>query len=127
MFTLIGLGVSVAYGYSLVAAVFPGVFPETLRGAHGGVDVYFEAAAVIVTLVLLGQVMELRARGRTSAALRSLLKLAPATARRVLDDGEEDISLERVRKGIGFASGLAKRFPWMAWWSKGAARWMSPW
>ena len=77
MFTLIGLGTGVAYAYSVVATILPGVFPHSFRDAHGGVGVYFEAAAMIVTLVLVGQVLELRARGRTGAAIRALLGLAP--------------------------------------------------
>ncbi len=100
MFTLIGLGVGVAYLYSLVAELLPGIFPASFRGEGGEVAVYFEAAAVIVTLVLLGQVLELTARSRTGAAIKALLGLAPKTARRVLDDGsEEDVSLESVRPG----------------------------
>ena len=100
MFTLIGLGVSVAYLYSLVAVLFPDLFPAAMRGAEGTVSGYFEAAAVIVTLVLLGQVMELGARGRTGAAIRALLGLSPKTARRIGDDGaENDIPLEHVKKG----------------------------
>ena len=83
MFTLIGLGVSVAYGYSLVAALVPQIFPESFRGHGGQVAVYFEAAGVIVTLILLGQVLELRARGRTGAAIKELLGLAAKTARRI--------------------------------------------
>ncbi len=100
MFTLIGLGVTVAYAYSLVAALFPGIFPASFRNASGGVSVYFEAAAVITTLVLLGQVLELRARSQTGAALRALLELAPKTARLVRADGSEaDVPLDRVRPG----------------------------
>jgi Cu+-exporting ATPase len=100
MFTLIALGVAVAYGYSFVAAVAPSLFPPSFRDAQGHVDVYFEAAAVIVTLVLLGQVLELRARSRTGEAIRKLLGLAPKTARRVAPDGsEEDTPLESVRTG----------------------------
>ena len=100
MFTLIGLGVSVAYIYSVIAVLFPGIFPETMRGPEGAVGVYFEAAAVIVTLILLGQVLELKARGQTGAAIRALLGLAPKTARKVNDDGtEEDIPLEHVQVG----------------------------
>ncbi len=99
MFTLIGLGVSVAYLYSVVATVAPGIFPDAFRSAAGEVGVYFEAAAVIVTLVLLGQVLELRARSKTSDAIRSLLQLAPPTARRIRGDGsEEDVSLDDVRE-----------------------------
>src|SRR6185295_10015996 len=83
MFTLIGLGVSVAYVFSVIAKVFPNVFPVSFRDASGEVPVYFEAAAVITTLVLLGQVLELRARSRTGAAIKALLGLAPKTARRI--------------------------------------------
>ncbi len=100
MFTLIGLGVSVAYVYSVVGVLFPGLFPETMRSAEGTVGVYFEAAAVIVTLILLGQVLELRARSRTGAAIKALLGLAPKTARKIFDDGtEKDIPLEHVVVG----------------------------
>ncbi len=99
MFTLIGLGVAVAYVYSLAAQVFPGAFPESFR-EHGAVPVYFEAAAAITTLVLLGQVLELKARSRTGAAIKALLGLAPDTARRIHPDGtEEDVSLSLVRVG----------------------------
>jgi P-type Cu+ transporter len=100
MFTLIGLGVSVAYLYSLVGVLFPNIFPTAMRGAEGTVGVYFEAAAVIVTLILLGQVMELRARSRTGAAIRALLGLAPKTALKIDEDGaERGIPLEHVQKG----------------------------
>lgn len=100
MFTLIGLGVSVAYAYSVIAVLFPGIFPDAMRGPHGAVGVYFEAAAVIVTLILLGQVMELKARSRTGAAIKELLGLAPRTARKIEDDGSEtDIPLEEVQVG----------------------------
>ncbi len=100
MFTLISLGVSVAYIYSLVAVLFPALFPPTMRGSDGSVAVYFEAAAVIVTLILLGQVMELRARSQTGAAIKALLGLSPKTARKMNPDGsEEDIPLEHVQAG----------------------------
>jgi Cu+-exporting ATPase len=100
MFTLIGLGVAVAYLYSLVAALLPGIFPPSFRDPAGQVGVYFEAAAVIVTLVLLGQVLELSARSRTGAAIKALLDLAPKTARRVGPDGSEaDLPLEQVQVG----------------------------
>jgi Cu+-exporting ATPase len=100
MFTLIGLGVGVAYLYSLVATVAPGLFPDSFRDLHGRVGVYFEAAAVIVTLVLLGQVLELRARSQTGAAIRALLGLAPKTAKRVHEDGtEEEVPLANVQVG----------------------------
>jgi Cu+-exporting ATPase len=98
MFTLIGLGVGVAYGYSLVGVLAPGLFPDTFRDAHtGSVALYFEAAAVIVTLVLLGQVMELKARSQTSGAIKALLGLAPKTARRISADGkEEDVEIDSI-------------------------------
>ena len=100
MFTLIALGVGVAWGYSVVATVFPNLFPHSFRMEGGHVGVYFEAAAVIVTLVLLGQMMELRARSQTGAAIRALLGLAPKTARRIRDDGsDEDVPLEQVHVG----------------------------
>ncbi|HYI09551.1 MAG TPA: heavy metal translocating P-type ATPase [Thermoanaerobaculia bacterium] len=100
MFTLIGLGVAVAFIYSLVATVAPNLFPPTFRDAMGHVGVYYEAAAAIVALVLLGQVMELRARSRTGAAIRALLGLAPKTARRATPDGrEQDVALEEVHPG----------------------------
>ncbi len=100
MFTLIGLGTGVAYIYSVVATVVPRIFPESLRTMGGYPQVYFEAAAAITTLVLLGQVMELRARSRTSAAIRALLDLSPKMARLVTTDGtEKDVSLEEVRPG----------------------------
>ena len=100
MFTLIGLGVAVGYLFSVVAVVLPGVFPHSFRHADGNVPVYFEAAAVIVTLVLLGQVLELRARSQTGTAIRELLGLAPKTARRISQNGqEEDVPLEHVSVG----------------------------
>ena len=100
MFTLIAIGVGTAYVYSIFAALFPGLFPNSFRGPEGEVAVYFDAAAVITTLVLLGQVLELRARSRTSSAIKALLGLAPKTARLLRDDGgEEDIPLERVKPG----------------------------
>ena len=100
MFTLITIGTGTAYVYSAIAAVAPGLFPESFRGMHGEVAGYFEAAAVIVTLVLLGQVLELRARSLTSGAIRALLAMAPKTARLITPDGhEEDIALDRVRVG----------------------------
>jgi Cu+-exporting ATPase len=107
MFTLIGLGVAVAYSYSVIAAVMPGIFPDSFRsgpdsfrGDSGTVAVYFEAAAAIVTLVLLGQVLELRARSHTGAAIKALLGLAPKTARLIHDDGSEaDVPLDQIRKG----------------------------
>ncbi|VAW37304.1 Lead, cadmium, zinc and mercury transporting ATPase; Copper-translocating P-type ATPase [hydrothermal vent metagenome] len=100
MFTLIGLGVSVAWTYSVVALLFPGIFPAAMRGPEGTIPVYFEAAAVITALILLGQVLELKARSSTNAAIKLLLGLAPNTARIIRDDGqEEDIPLEQVHVG----------------------------
>ncbi|MEW6519847.1 MAG: heavy metal translocating P-type ATPase [Thermodesulfobacteriota bacterium] len=100
MFTLIGMGVSVAYVYSVIAVLFPEIFPANMRGPDGSVAVYYEAAAVIVTLILLGQVMELRARSQTGAAIKALLGLAPKTARKINEDGSEtDIPLEHVQVG----------------------------
>ncbi len=100
MFTLVALGTGTAYGYSIVATLAPEIFPASFRGLDGRVAVYFEAAAVIVTLVLLGQVLELRARERTGVAIKRLLGLAPTTARQVGDDGTEcDVALDAVRVG----------------------------
>jgi Cu+-exporting ATPase len=100
MFTLIAIGVGAAWSYSVIAALFPAIFPDSFRSHSGQVAVYFESAAVIVTLVLLGQVLELKARARTSGALRALLGLAPKTARRISAIGtEEDVPLTDVHKG----------------------------
>jgi len=100
MFTLIAIGTGTAYLYSVVATLFPDFFPQSFRHSNGLVGVYFEAAAVITVLVLLGQVLELRARSRTSAAIRALLNLAPKTARRFREDGgEEDVTLGLVKPG----------------------------
>ena len=99
MFTLIGLGVSVAYVYSVVALLFPGIFPASLHDSMGRVPVYFETAAVITTLVLVGQVLELKARNQTSSAIKSLLRLAPATARLISSDVEQDVPLDKIQVG----------------------------
>lgn len=100
MFTLIAMGTGTAYFFSLVATVFPWIFPAQFRDASGGLPIYFEAAAAITALVLLGQVLELRARHRTGGAIRALLKLAPTTARRITPDGREtDVALELVQRG----------------------------
>ncbi len=100
MFTLIAMGTGVAYLYSLIATVFPQIFPPGFRGMNGQPEVYFEAAAAITTLVLLGQVLELRARSHTSAAIRALLDLSPKTARLVTSDGaEKDVPLEHIKPG----------------------------
>jgi Cu+-exporting ATPase len=111
MFTLIALGVGAAYAYSVVATLAPGLFPDSFR-AMGEVAVYFEAAATIVVLVLLGQVLELRARSRTSSAIRSLLGLAPKTARRIDQDGtERDVPLEQVLVGDRLRVRPGERIP----------------
>ncbi|NNL55447.1 MAG: copper-translocating P-type ATPase [Woeseia sp.] len=100
MFTLIALGVGVAFVYSLVATIMPGIFPDAFRDHSGGVAVYYEAAAVITTLVLLGQVLELKARSQTSGAIRALLELTPPTARRIAEDGtEHEVSLDDLQPG----------------------------
>jgi len=112
MFTLIGLGTGVAYGYSVVATVAPQIFPAALRRMGGYPDVYFEASAAITTLVLLGQVMELRARSQTSSAIRALLDLSPKTARWVGPDGtEKDIPLDRVKPGDGLRVRPGEKVP----------------
>jgi len=100
MFTLIGMGVGVAYVFSAIATIVPGIFPHSLRKGHGYPDVYFEAAAAIIVLVLLGQVLELKARSRTSTAIRALLDLSPKLARRIEPNGtEHDVPLEQVQVG----------------------------
>jgi Cu+-exporting ATPase len=100
MFTLIGIGTGTAYSYSIVAALFPGLLPESFRSSHGMVPVYFEASAVIITLVLLGQMLELQARGQTNSAIRALLGLTPKTARLVMPDGiENDVPVSQVMPG----------------------------
>jgi heavy metal translocating P-type ATPase len=111
MFTLISTGTGTAYLYSVLAVLFPGLFPESFR-MNGEVAVYFETAAAITVLVLLGQVLELRARGRTSSAIRALLSLAPPVAHLVLKDGaEEDVPLERVRPGDGLRVRPGEKVP----------------
>ncbi|MEO8360558.1 MAG: heavy metal translocating P-type ATPase [Vicinamibacteria bacterium] len=100
MFTLIGIGTGAAYSFSVIATIFPSWFPASFRGHHGEVDRYFEAASVITVLVLLGQVLELRARSQTGSAIRALLGLAPKTARRMAADGSEsDVPLEQIQVG----------------------------
>jgi len=116
MFTLIAMGTGVAYCYSVIAAIAPQYFPPQFRDPHGGVALYFEAAAVITVLVLLGQVLELRARAYTSDAIRALIDLVPKSARRISRDGsEEDVPLMPSRWAIGCASGQAKRSRSTAW------------
>src|SRR5260370_22057348 len=99
MFTFIALGTGAAYVFSVVAVLGPGALPPSLHTEHGGVPVYFEPAAFIVTLVLLGQLLELRARARTRGAIQALLGLAPKTARLVADGSERDVPLEGVQPG----------------------------
>ncbi|MCI0567388.1 MAG: heavy metal translocating P-type ATPase [Acidobacteria bacterium] len=112
MFTLIALGTGAAYLSSLAAVLFPSRFPASFRDEHGGIPLYFEAAAVITVLVLLGQVLELKARGRTRSAIRSLLRLAPDTARRVRPDGtEEDVPLHEVKVGDRLRVRPGERIP----------------
>lgn len=112
MFTLIALGTGAAYLDSLAATIVPGIFPTSLRDMHGAVATYFEAAAVITTLVLLGQVLELRARQQTSAAIRSLLKLAPQQAHLVsADGGEKDVALDSVKPGDRLRVRPGERIP----------------
>ena len=126
MFTLIALGTGTAFAFSVVATLAPGFFPDSFRGHHGEVAVYFEPAAVIVTLVLLGQVLELRARRQTGSAIRALLGLAPKTARRIGEDGrEEDVALDLVVPATGSGFVPARRFPSMAWLSRAPVPLMS--
>ena len=112
MFTLIAMGTGVAWVYSIVGTVWPGLFPTTMRGHDGSVAVYFEAAAVITVLVLLGQVLELRAREQTSGAIRALLDLSPKMARRIRSDGtDEDVSLDQVTAGDSLRVRPGERVP----------------
>ena len=128
MFTLIAIGVGVAYSYSLVATLFPNIFPASFS-LHGGAPaVYFEAAAIITTLVLLGQVLELRARSRTSSAIRALLRLAPATARLVRTTApNRTCRSSAFGPATGCASGPERRCPWTERCSKATVPWTSPW
>ncbi len=112
MFTLIGLGTGTAYFYSVVAVVFPQIFPPSLRDAHGAIPVYFEAAAVITALVLLGQVLELRARQQTSGAIRALLDLAPQQAHRIVaNSNEQDVTLDQLIAGDALRVRPGERVP----------------
>ncbi len=99
MFTLIAIGTGVAWAYSLTATLFPNLFPHAFRTEQGTVEIYFEAAAVIITLVLLGQVLELKAREKTGGAIRALLELAPKTAHKLQDDKEFEVSLDKIAQG----------------------------
>jgi Cu+-exporting ATPase len=114
MWTLISLGSGAAFVYSLVATLAPGVFPDSFV-SMGRVAVYFEAAVVIISLTMLGQIIELKARSQTSAAIKSLLSLAPKTARRINADGsEEDVPLSHVHVGDLLRVRQARKYPWMA-------------
>ena len=126
MFTLIAIGVGTAYVYSIIATLFPHLFPQSFRGHNGEVGVYFDAAAVITTLVLLGQVLELRARSKTSRAIKALLGLAPKTARLIRDDGTEaDVPLEQVKPGNRLRVRPGKRFRWTESCLRVPHQWMS--
>ena len=128
MFTLIAMGTGVAWVYSVVATLAPGIFPAAFRGHDGAVAVYFEAAAVITVLVLLGQVLELRARESTGGAIRALLDLAPKTARRIRDDGtEEEVPLDAVQVGDRLRVRPGEKVPVDGASSKVAARSTSRW
>ena len=129
MFTLIAIGTGVAYVYSVVGTVAPGIFPATFRGHGGAVAVYFEAAAVITVLVLLGQVLELRAREATSGAIKALLQLAPKTARRIGDDGaDHEVEIDDAcRRRSICGCGRAKRCRSTASSSKAAPRSTNRW
>ena len=113
MFTLIAMGTGVAWLFSVVATLAPGIFPTSFRSDDGTVDVYFEAAAVITTLVLLGQVLELRAREQTLRAIKALLDLSPKTARRITDSGDDEIPVDAVQRGDRLRVRLARSVPSM--------------
>ena len=128
MFTLIAMGTGVAWIYSVVATMAPQTFPMAFHQMGGSVAVYFEAAAVITVLVLLGQVLELRAREQTSGAIKALLGLAPKTARRIdLKGNDEEVALELIGIGIPCACGRGKKCQLMGRSSKAIHRWMNPW
>jgi Cu+-exporting ATPase len=127
MFTLIALGTGVAWLYSMAAMLAPGVFPADFRDGHGMVAVYFEAAAVITVLALLGQVLELRARENTSGAIRALLRLAPHTARRITPEGDVDVPVDLVAWATCCACARVKACRSMVWWWKAARLWTRGW
>lgn len=128
MFTLIAMGIGVAWAYSVVAVLWPGVFPQAFRNQEGVVAVYFEAAAVITTLVLLGQVLELKAREQTGSAIRALLKLAPESAHLIKEDGsEEEVSLDKVQVGDKLRVRPGEKYQWMGMCWKGEVLSMSLW
>ena len=119
MWTLISIGVLAAYAYSVIAVLAPGIFPHDFHMHGRGVGRYFEAAAVIIVLVLLGQVLELRAREKTGNAIRALLNLAPKTARRIAADGSEtEVPLDTVQVGDRLRVRPASPFRWTAWCSR---------
>lgn len=127
MWTLISLGVAAAFLYSVSAMLAPGWFPESLRSGHdGSVGVYFEAAAVIIVLVILGQVLELRARSRTGSAIKALLNLSPPMAKRITAHGDEEIPLDKVKTGDRLRVRLVIKCQWMAVCSTGTPVWMNP-
>jgi Cu+-exporting ATPase len=126
MFTLIAMGTGVAWLFSVVATVTPGLFPDSIRTPGGTVAVYFEAAAVITTLVLLGQVLELRAREQTSGAIRALLDLTPKIAHRVTGDGaEEDVTWTRSISATCCGHAPARPSRWTPWSWRAGPRWTS--
>ncbi len=125
MFTLISLGVAAAYLYSVVAMLVPGMIPDSFK-EHGHVAVYFEAAAVIVALVLMGQVLELRARRRTSSAIKELLSLVPPTARVIRDGQEQEVALDGVRTGEILKVVPGEKVPLTGRSHRGRALWTSP-
>ena len=125
MFTLIAIGVGAAYVFSAVAMLAPGLFPHSMQ-QHGKVGIYFEAAAVIVVLVLLGQVLELRARSRTGSAISALLDLAPPARVSFATATNAKCRSMRCRAAIGCACVPATRCRWMAWWSKASRASMNP-
>ena len=128
MFTLIALGTGASFLYSAVATIAPQIFSPSFRAEGGEIALYFEPAVVIIALVLLGQVMELRARSQTGSAIRALLGLAPKTARRLDDQGgESDVLLDHVQVGDGCGSGRARRFLSMAWCWRDIVRLTSRW
>jgi Cu+-exporting ATPase len=125
MFTLIAIGVGAAYLFSAVAMLMPDLFPHSMR--HGGkVGIYFEASAMVTVLVLLGQVLELRARSRTGTAIMALLNLAPPTARLIADGGDKEVPLDQVKAGDKLRVVPGDKVPWMAKSSKVTPAWRNP-
>jgi Cu+-exporting ATPase len=125
MFTLIAIGAGAAFVFSVVAMLLPGIFPHTMRH-DGKVAIYFEAAAVIVVLVLLGQVLELRARSRTGSAIKALLILAPPTARLIAEGGDQEVPLDQVKAGVHLRVVPGEKCPLRANSSRAIPAWRSP-